>query len=285
MPPRSGLAPPCRSPTSSAGGRTRRRSSPTGVRSSRRRRFATARRSAGTWRPPRRSATRRRCSWRSMRWCTSPAAQGAAPSPSPVSSPAIGAPCSSPARSSLRSKCPKPFPQHLRFYKVAKRRLDDISTVAAAMALDRDAGGRVRRARFAFGGVAATPVRAVEAEDAATGQPWTASTVERVQRALERTLAPHQRRARLGGLPQAGGLQPGREVLSRSRGHEHRGPAGSARERAGSRDRRGALHRRPRRALSQSAARVAGAGAARARARHRTRHRARARDARRRHAC
>jgi len=87
-------------------------------------------------------------------------------------------------------EAPKPFPQHLRFYKAAKRRLDDISTVAAAMALDRDPGGRVRRARFAFGGVAATPVRAVEAEDAATGQPWSASTVERVQRALERTLAP-----------------------------------------------------------------------------------------------
>ena len=54
---------------------------------------------------------------------------------------------------------PRPLPELVRFYKVAKRRLDDISTVAAAMALDRDATGRVRRARFAFGGVAATPVR------------------------------------------------------------------------------------------------------------------------------
>jgi xanthine dehydrogenase small subunit len=85
---------------------------------------------------------------------------------------------------------PKPLPQHVRFYKVAKRRLDDISTVAAAMALDRDAAGRVTRARFAFGGVAATPLRAVDAEQAAEGQPWTTATVERVQRALERTLAP-----------------------------------------------------------------------------------------------
>lgn len=85
---------------------------------------------------------------------------------------------------------PKPFPTHVRFYKVAKRRLDDISTVAAALAIDRDRGGRVRRARFAFGGVAATPVRAVEAEDAATGQPWTHATVERVQAVLERTLTP-----------------------------------------------------------------------------------------------
>jgi xanthine dehydrogenase small subunit len=84
----------------------------------------------------------------------------------------------------------KPFPRHVRFYKVAKRRLDDISTMAAAMALDRDAAGRVTRARFAFGGVAATPLRAVDAEASAEGQPWTTATVERVQRALERTLAP-----------------------------------------------------------------------------------------------
>ena len=39
---------------------------------------------------------------------------------------------------------PKPLPQFVRFYKVAKRRLDDISTVAAAMALDVDAKGLVR---------------------------------------------------------------------------------------------------------------------------------------------
>ena len=52
---------------------------------------------------------------------------------------------------------PKPLPDFIRFYKVAKRRADDISTVAAAMALDRDRSGRVRSARFAFGGVAATP--------------------------------------------------------------------------------------------------------------------------------
>jgi len=85
---------------------------------------------------------------------------------------------------------PKPFPRQVRFYKVAKRRLDDISTVASAMAIDRDPGGRVRRARFAFGGVAATPVRVPEAEDAAIGHLWTETSVERVQQALERTLSP-----------------------------------------------------------------------------------------------
>ena len=42
---------------------------------------------------------------------------------------------------------PKPFPQHVRFFKVAKRRLDDISTVAAGLAVDLDAAGKVQRSR------------------------------------------------------------------------------------------------------------------------------------------
>jgi xanthine dehydrogenase small subunit len=85
---------------------------------------------------------------------------------------------------------PKPLAAFVRFYKVAKRRLDDISTVAAAMALDRDRTGRVRRARFAFGGVAATPLLAVEAEQAVLGQVWNESAVERVQQVLSRVLSP-----------------------------------------------------------------------------------------------
>ena len=85
---------------------------------------------------------------------------------------------------------PKPLPRLVRFYKIAKRPLDDISTVAAAMALDLDSGGRVQRARFAFGGVAATPLRILEAEDAVGGQFWNDAAVERVQRILERSLQP-----------------------------------------------------------------------------------------------
>jgi xanthine dehydrogenase small subunit len=85
---------------------------------------------------------------------------------------------------------PKPLPQFVRFYKVAKRRLDDISTVAAAMSLDVDGVGRVRRARLAFGGIAATPIRVTEAEDAITDQPWNESAVARVQRILDRVLQP-----------------------------------------------------------------------------------------------
>jgi len=85
---------------------------------------------------------------------------------------------------------PKPLPQSVHFYKVAKRRLDDISTVAAAMALDVDQHGKVRLARFAFGGVAATPVRVAEAEAAVVDQPWNDNAVERVQGILERVLKP-----------------------------------------------------------------------------------------------
>ena len=80
--------------------------------------------------------------------------------------------------------------RRVRFYKVAKRRLDDISTVAAAMAIDRESSGRVRRARFAFGGVAASPVRVREAEEAVVGQLWNESSIDRVQRVLDRTLTP-----------------------------------------------------------------------------------------------
>jgi xanthine dehydrogenase molybdopterin binding subunit/xanthine dehydrogenase small subunit len=56
---------------------------------------------------------------------------------------------------------PKPLPPTLRFYKAAKRRMDDISTVAAAFAID--AAGRLR---MAYGGVAPVPLRALEAEAA-----------------------------------------------------------------------------------------------------------------------
>lgn len=85
---------------------------------------------------------------------------------------------------------PKPLPQSVRFYKVAKRKLDDISTVAAAIALDIEASGKVRRARIALGGVAATPIRVREAEDALTDQPWNDAAVERVQAAFDRVLRP-----------------------------------------------------------------------------------------------
>ena len=85
---------------------------------------------------------------------------------------------------------PKPLPSILRFYKVAKRRLDDISTVAAGIAIDLDDGGIVRRARFAYGGVAATPVRVTAAEAAVEQHPWNEASVERAQAILGTALTP-----------------------------------------------------------------------------------------------
>jgi xanthine dehydrogenase small subunit len=85
---------------------------------------------------------------------------------------------------------PKPYPSASRFYKVAKRRMDDISTVAAAFSTDVDANGRIVRMRFAFGGVGATPLRAYSAEEAMIGERWSATAVKRAQAVLHNLLKP-----------------------------------------------------------------------------------------------
>lgn len=87
-------------------------------------------------------------------------------------------------------RVPTRRPTHAHFYKVSKRVLDDISTVAAALALDVDEQGSITRARLAFGGVAATPARAREVEDALIGRPWTAATLAAIRPLLERAFAP-----------------------------------------------------------------------------------------------
>ena len=56
--------------------------------------------------------------------------------------------------------------------KVARRNRVDISTVAAAFMVVLDGNERVVSARFAYGGVAATPLRAIVAEDALIGAVW-----------------------------------------------------------------------------------------------------------------
>ena len=85
---------------------------------------------------------------------------------------------------------PKPLPAFSRFYKVAKRRMDDISTVAAGFTMEWNSAGRIVRARFAFGGVAPVPLRVEAAEEAVVGERWTAATVGRVQAILARMLKP-----------------------------------------------------------------------------------------------
>ncbi len=87
-------------------------------------------------------------------------------------------------------RIPKPLPGRLAFYKAAKRTLDDISTVAAAFALDLDAHGRVLRARAAYGGVAATPLLVDEFSRALTGGYWDARASHLAREAVGGAIAP-----------------------------------------------------------------------------------------------
>lgn len=86
-------------------------------------------------------------------------------------------------------RIPLPLSPVTGFYKVAKRRFDDISSVAVGIALELD-GGVVKRIRTGLGGVAATPIRALETEAALTGQPWTERTVREAARILGREGTP-----------------------------------------------------------------------------------------------
>ncbi|MFE0733809.1 xanthine dehydrogenase small subunit [Streptomyces sp. NPDC058855] len=74
-------------------------------------------------------------------------------------------------------RVPLPLSPVTAFHKIAKRRFDDISSVAVAFALDVE-DGIVRKARIGLGGVAATPIRALTTEAALEGKPWTAGTAE-----------------------------------------------------------------------------------------------------------
>jgi len=85
---------------------------------------------------------------------------------------------------------PRPFPQLAAFFKIAKRALDDISTVAAAFAITQDRAGRIASCRLAFGGMAATPVRVPSAEAALTGRAWDVAAVAAAQRAIGTALRP-----------------------------------------------------------------------------------------------
>ena len=76
-----------------------------------------------------------------------------------------------------------------RTWKLAKRFDQDISAVCAAFAVTLD-GDTVVDARIAFGGMAATPKRAAQAESAMLGQPWSEATLRAAMAALARDYAP-----------------------------------------------------------------------------------------------
>jgi xanthine dehydrogenase small subunit len=71
-------------------------------------------------------------------------------------------------------RIPLPLAKTAKFYKIAKRRMDDISSVAAGIALELN-GDLVKSIRIGLGGVAATPIRALETEAFLTGKIWNES--------------------------------------------------------------------------------------------------------------
>ena len=86
-------------------------------------------------------------------------------------------------------RIPLPLAPVTAFHKIAKRRFDDISSVAVAYALTLE-GGRVASVRIGLGGVAAMPLRATAAEEALRGQPWTREIVAAAAEELARVGTP-----------------------------------------------------------------------------------------------
>ena len=80
-------------------------------------------------------------------------------------------------------RIPLPLSPIAAFHKIAKRRFDDISGVAVAVAVDVH-DGIVTRARIGLGGVAATPLRALATELLLEGRPWSEATVRDAADAL-----------------------------------------------------------------------------------------------------
>ncbi|GGF05934.1 xanthine dehydrogenase small subunit [Aliidongia dinghuensis] len=76
-----------------------------------------------------------------------------------------------------------------RAYKISKRFDQDISAVCGGFAVTLD-DGRVADIRLAFGGMAAVPARARQAEQALLGQPWTEAAVAAALPALALDFSP-----------------------------------------------------------------------------------------------
>jgi len=79
--------------------------------------------------------------------------------------------------------------ENMQAYKISKRFDDDISAVCLAINLSIE-GGLVTLASIGVGGVAATPVRAVQTEATLRGQPWTLATVQNAMSVLRAEFTP-----------------------------------------------------------------------------------------------
>jgi xanthine dehydrogenase small subunit len=91
-------------------------------------------------------------------------------------------------------RVPLPFPTTTRFYKVCKRPMDDISTVAMGLALELEADpaglNTVKSIRIGLGGVAATPVRAYKTEASLVGKSWDERTVRLASEVIKTEFQP-----------------------------------------------------------------------------------------------
>jgi xanthine dehydrogenase small subunit len=86
-------------------------------------------------------------------------------------------------------RVPTPVAPVSAFHKIAKRRFDDISSVAVAYAL-RLTDGIVEEVRIGLGGVSETPIRAKNTEVALAGKPWTRENVLAAAEVLAREGTP-----------------------------------------------------------------------------------------------
>ncbi|MFV0490680.1 MAG: xanthine dehydrogenase small subunit [Pseudorhodobacter sp.] len=87
-------------------------------------------------------------------------------------------------------RIPRPTPGQIdAAYKISKRRDEDISSVAAGISVTVD-NDTISDARIVFGGMAATPKRAGQAEAALIGRPWGETAFEAAAEALGRDFTP-----------------------------------------------------------------------------------------------
>ncbi|MFT7286925.1 MAG: xanthine dehydrogenase small subunit [Halieaceae bacterium] len=129
----------------------------------------------------------------------------------------------------------------LRAYKISKRYEDDISSVCAVFALSMQ-GDMVRRARIAFGGMAAIPKRAASCERALQGRALNAESMQAAASVLGDDFQPisdarasaEYRMTVAGNLFQRLLLEHSSDVPTRA--HDSHGPAGPDHMDAGAND-------------------------------------------------
>ena len=83
-----------------------------------------------------------------------------------------------------------PAKSHFNVYKVSKRVEDDISSVCGAYLLTLDSSGKVSDVRIAYGGMAATPLRAANCEKMLIGEAWNQRNLDDARKALARDYKP-----------------------------------------------------------------------------------------------